>query len=69
MGLLSTFPRPLRWVEANHVIAGGGSTKRQGPADIAKSEHGQPPPAEPRGGRKNRLQKIQDHTLLIVFLL
>jgi hypothetical protein len=55
MGLLSTFPRPLRWVEANHVIASGGGAKRQGPADIAKAEHGQPPSAEPGGGRKNRL--------------
>jgi hypothetical protein len=55
MGILSAFPRLGRWVEANHIIASGGGTKRQGPTDIAKAEHGHTPSAEPGCGRKNRL--------------
>jgi hypothetical protein len=55
MGLLSAFPRPGRWVKTNHIIASGGGAERQGPTDIAKTEHGQTPSAEPGGGRKNRL--------------
>jgi hypothetical protein len=54
-GILGTLPRPGGRVKANHIIAGGGGTKRQGPTDIAKTEHGQTPSAEPGGGRKNRL--------------
>jgi hypothetical protein len=55
MGILGAFSRPGRWVKANHIIASGGGTKRQGPADIAKAEHSQTPSAESRGGCKNRL--------------
>jgi hypothetical protein len=55
MGLLGAFPRNKGWVETNHIIASGGGAERQGPADIAKAEHGQTPSAEPGGGRKNRL--------------
>jgi hypothetical protein len=55
MGILSAFPRLGRWVEANHIIASGGGTKRQGPTDIAKAEHGQTPSAEPWDRRKDRM--------------
>ena len=55
MGLLGAFPRPGGRVKTNHVIAGGGSPKCQGPADIAKPKHSQTPPAEPGDGRKDRV--------------
>jgi hypothetical protein len=66
MGLLGGFSCRRRRVEANHIIARGGSAKRQGPADIAKTEHGQSPSAEARCRRKDGMKKIQTHTSMIV---
>jgi hypothetical protein len=55
MGLLGAFSRPGGRVKTNHIIASGGGAERQGPADIAKTEHDQTPSAEPWNGRKDRM--------------
>jgi len=68
MRLRSNLPRRGRRVKATYIIASGSSAQRQGPANIAKAEHGQSPAAEAWRGGNGWVYEAQTHDLMIVFI-